>query len=120
MVVPSLLKAGFQSGYGGFPAWTTWAGWSDHDVKAVLDYILLKGALIPRACLDVPKETWVLDYPDRLPNPDYPSDHICLVVDVELPRAFVPPRPIPKSPVKTERGKTKEKAAFVPPKPREK
>ena len=85
-----------------------------------MDYIMVRGALLPRACLDVPAEPWVLKYPDRLPNPDYPSDHLPLVVDVELPRAFVPPKPIPKSPVKAERGKTKEKAAFVPPKPREK
>ena len=34
--VPALLEAGFRSGYGGFPTFTSWSGWSDHDVKVTI------------------------------------------------------------------------------------
>jgi len=83
-VVPHLETAGFSSAYGDYPSFTTWAGWLDRDVKLSVDYIMLKGPLVATSALDVPADHLVADHPDRMPNAQCPSDHLCLVADVHM------------------------------------
>ncbi|CAJ1390454.1 unnamed protein product [Effrenium voratum] len=88
--VTALLEAGFRSAYGfgeavaSFPSFTAWSGWLDRDVKADLDYILLRGPVVPLAFLEGPEEAAVLQWPELLPNRCWPSDHIHLLADLEL------------------------------------
>ena len=50
-----------------------------------MDYVLHRGAIEAKACLDVPSEESIAAmFPSRLPNETHPSDHLCMVVDVEL------------------------------------
>eukprot|EP00928_Gymnodinium_smaydae_P023167 TRINITY_DN19222_c0_g2_i1.p1 TRINITY_DN19222_c0_g2~~TRINITY_DN19222_c0_g2_i1.p1 ORF type:complete len:446 (+),score=35.33 TRINITY_DN19222_c0_g2_i1:70-1407(+) len=83
-VVPLLEKNGYRNAYDVYPSFTTWGGWLDRDVKATLDYILLKGPIVAQAALDVPDDEIVADLADRLPNDECPSDHLCLVADVVI------------------------------------
>ncbi|CAD7927607.1 unnamed protein product [Amoebophrya sp. A120] len=121
-----------------YPEYTTWAGWQDRDVKAVLDYILLRkpGVAVPIATDDkngttrdgllalqksveqkngtssaaTPQNsaeidatgkaelefvgfesesafhTHVASQPKKLPNSEYPSDHIALIANIRIQR----------------------------------
>lgn len=83
-VVPALLEAGFSSAYGVFTSFTTWSGWLDRDVKATFDYILSRGPVKTRSVLELPSESYVSQFAERLPNEFCPSDHVSLVADLEL------------------------------------
>ena len=82
--IRSLLESGFQSAYPKFPSFTAWSGWLDRDVKANLDYILLKGPVRTLGVLEGPDEQSVSQCPELLPNEHWPSDHIHLLAAVEL------------------------------------
>jgi len=70
----------------GLPSFTTWAGWASGDFRAVCDHIFVKGAVEVMAVLDVPDSaTFAAEFPERLPNDYFPSDHISLVVDLVFP-----------------------------------
>lgn len=82
-----LLCKSMQSAYamvlGDEPSFTCWGGWVDREVRLVCDYILLKGCkLWPRRVLQVPDMLAILEYPERLPNEDHPTDHVPLAVDL--------------------------------------
>jgi len=83
-VVPSLESAGFSSAYGSYPSFTTWSGWLDRDVKATLDYIMIRGKVSAKSALTLPPDSAIGEHPERLPNDFCPSDHLCLVADVVL------------------------------------
>jgi endonuclease/exonuclease/phosphatase family metal-dependent hydrolase len=83
-VVPAMRFAGFRSAYEPFPSYTTWAGRTNRDFKATVDYIFMKGPIAVRRFWDVPAESHVADYPERLPNDNTPSDHLPLCADLEL------------------------------------
>lgn len=82
--IQSLLEGGYRSAYPEFPSFTAWSGWLDRDVKANLDYIFLKGPVRTLGVLEAPDERLVSQCLELLPNEHWPSDHIHLLVDVEL------------------------------------
>ena len=82
--IRSLLEGGYRSAYPEFPSFTAWSGWLDRDVKANLDYIFLKGPVRTLGVLEAPDERLVSQCSELLPNEHWPSDHIHLLVDVEL------------------------------------
>mmetsp|Transcript_35702 Transcript_35702/g.70683 ORF Transcript_35702/g.70683 Transcript_35702/m.70683 type:complete len:318 (+) Transcript_35702:117-1070(+) len=68
------------------PSFTTWAGWASGDFRAVCDHIFVKGPVEVMAVLDVPDSaTFEAEFPERLPNGYFPSDHMSLVVDLGFP-----------------------------------
>jgi mRNA deadenylase 3'-5' endonuclease subunit Ccr4 len=62
------------------PPFSYWAGWTDHEVKCVFDYIFT--TMHTDGVLDVPNADQLPDV--RLPNEHYPSDHLVLVADLDL------------------------------------
>ena len=82
--IRAFLDGGFQSAYPKFPSFTAWSGWLDRDVKANLDYILLKGPVHTLGVLEGPDEQAVSHCAELLPNEHWPSDHIHLLADVEV------------------------------------
>jgi len=84
-IVYSFLKhCGFKNAYGREPGYTHWGAWTDCEVKTIFDYILYLGRIKVLRVLQVPPEAIVGSCPDRLPNQQYPSDHISLVADLQL------------------------------------
>lgn len=83
-VIPALESSGFRNAYARFPSFTTWCGFEDRDVKATFDYILTKGPVETCAVLELPSEEYVVQFAERLPNSTCPSDHLCLVADLEF------------------------------------
>jgi hypothetical protein len=83
-VIPALEASGFRNAYARCPSFTTWCGFEDRDVKATFDYILTKGPVETRAVLELPSEEYVVQFAERLPNSTCPSDHLCLVADLEF------------------------------------
>eukprot|EP01079_Euglenida_sp_SAG-EU17-18_P011814 gene11814-324_t len=87
--LPRLLAGGLRNAHTDLgphaaPRYTTWAGWQDREVRAVLDYVLIWGNISASAALQEPSCASVLSSPCRLPNKDFPSDHIPLVIDLGL------------------------------------
>lgn len=79
------LRSAYKEVLSDEPNYTCWGGWSDREVRLVCDYILLKGDLFqPRRVLQVPTVEDVTGYAERLPNPDYPTDHVPLVADLAI------------------------------------
>jgi len=104
-VVPRLETAGFTNAYGDYPSFTSWAGWLDRDVKLCLDYIMLQGPVSAMSALDVPPDDLVADHPNRMPNDKCPSDHVCLVADVQmLLPAVEAAAPTPSTPTAAGKG----------------
>eukprot|EP00929_Paragymnodinium_shiwhaense_P001800 TRINITY_DN102009_c0_g1_i1.p1 TRINITY_DN102009_c0_g1~~TRINITY_DN102009_c0_g1_i1.p1 ORF type:complete len:521 (-),score=95.57 TRINITY_DN102009_c0_g1_i1:133-1695(-) len=67
------------------PNFTCWCGWHGYDVIGVFDYIFVMGRRFHvRNVLEMPSAFEVLRHDDRLPNEEFPSDHIPLVADLEL------------------------------------
>lgn len=95
---PSLLRSGFRSAVqdvlGEEFVYTCWGGWVGHDVESVFDYVLLYSGdeeagggvrrIEARRVLAMPSSEDVVRFPDRLPNPEYPSDHFSVVADLVL------------------------------------
>ena len=85
-----LYERGFRCahrevGEAAVPAYSNWSGWEDRDVKATFDHVLLRGdGVVATAALRVPSAADVAASACRLPNPDYPSDHVSLVVEVRV------------------------------------
>lgn len=80
-------RAAAPASHGGhrLPAYTTWAGWASGDFRAVCDHIFVSKDIHVVAALDVPApEVLEVPFPERLPNYEWPSDHMSLVVDVVL------------------------------------
>jgi len=68
-----------------FPRFTTWAGWASGDFRSVCDHIFVAGGVQVASVLDVPCERRLAEtFHERLPNSEYPSDHMSLVADLAL------------------------------------
>lgn len=69
----------------GFPRYTTWAGWATGDFRGVCDHIFVSSGIYVAGVLDVPTdEPFATAFPERLPNDEFPSDHMSLVADLIL------------------------------------
>lgn len=66
------------------PAFTSWGGFADQEVRGVFDYILCRGRFSPSRALATPTRAEVLAFAERLPNAAYPSDHLPLVAELLL------------------------------------
>jgi len=66
------------------PLYTHWGGWSDRDVRYACDHILMRGPVTSAAALRVPATEDIEASACRLPNSDYPSDHVSLLVECVL------------------------------------
>ena len=88
LALPRLYRGGFRCAHtevAGTPhPYTYWAGWADSEVKTRFDHVLLRGAVAPTASLHVPRSALVRALTTRLPNPNYPSDHVSMVVELQL------------------------------------
>jgi len=81
-LLASRFRSAYQSVLGEEPGFTSWGGWAGRDVRGVFDYILFKGNLLSaQRILSIPSAQHVMAIPNRLPNPEYPSDHFALAVD---------------------------------------
>lgn len=71
---------------GCLPDYTTWAGWASGDFKAVCDHIFVSGPNIHVASVlnMPPSELLSANFPERLPNSVFPSDHFSLVADIVI------------------------------------
>lgn len=70
---------------GASPGYTSWAGWAAGDFKGVCDHILISADIRVAAVLDVPGEQKLAAaFPERLPNSEFPSDHMSLVADLVI------------------------------------
>jgi len=79
------LQSACRTVLGDEPSFTCWGGWEDREVRLVCDYVFLKGALLdPQRVLRVPAAAEVLRYPERLPNPHYPTDHVPIAADLAV------------------------------------
>jgi hypothetical protein len=88
LAIPRLVSGGFRSAYdecGASPRWTNWSGWTDREVKVAFDHVMLRGGgVAPAAALTMPTSADVAASECRLPNANYPSDHVSLVVDLHF------------------------------------
>lgn len=87
--LPRLLEGGLCSAHavvaGSDPEFTLWGGWSTHDVVCSFDWAFYLGRrLVPRRVLSMPTPEEVLAFPDRLPNERFPSDHLPVVLDLDV------------------------------------
>ena len=82
-----LLEAGFACSFTQAaehpPGYTMWAGWADREVKTVFDRIMVQGPVRGVRCLQLPAEQLV-SRTNGLPSRDFPSDHLPIVVDLDL------------------------------------
>lgn len=83
------LACGYRCAYRSVangPAYTTWAGWATGDYRAVCDHIFVSSGVHVASVLDVPDpERLAHSFVERLPNKDFPSDHVSLVADLVIP-----------------------------------
>ena len=88
LALPRLHGGGFRCAHaevaGELHPYTYWAGWQDSEVKTRFDHVLLRGAVAPTASLHVPRPALVAASATRLPNSNYPSDHVSMVVELQL------------------------------------
>jgi len=87
LALPVLMEhGGFRCAYtqvaGAPPTYTYWAGWTNRDVKTTFDHVLLRGGLMATAALAMPDAALLSTSACRLPNSQYPSDHLSLVVEL--------------------------------------
>lgn len=76
------LSSACRDVLGDEPNFTCWGGWEDREVRLICDYVLVKGDLLrPRRVLQVPDPLEVVRYAARLPNDEFPSDHVPIVAD---------------------------------------
>lgn len=76
------LRSVYNQVLGDEPDFTCWGGFSGRDVRGVFDYIMFRGSIFSPLCvLGTPSGQDVLQIPERLPNPDHPSDHVPMVAD---------------------------------------
>eukprot|EP00747_Dinoflagellata_sp_TGD_P202160 gnl/TRDRNA2_/TRDRNA2_75654_c0_seq1.p1 gnl/TRDRNA2_/TRDRNA2_75654_c0~~gnl/TRDRNA2_/TRDRNA2_75654_c0_seq1.p1 ORF type:complete len:408 (+),score=66.87 gnl/TRDRNA2_/TRDRNA2_75654_c0_seq1:82-1305(+) len=76
------LHSAYATVTGTEPAFTHWGGLADREVRGVFDYVFFRGPrLAPLRVLRAPDAAQILRFPERLPNPEYPSDHVPLAVD---------------------------------------
>jgi len=76
------LCSAYKEVLGEEPGFTSWGGWADRDVRGVFDYIFFRGKLFkPLRVLQAPAATDVLQFSERMPNPEHPTDHVPMVAD---------------------------------------
>lgn len=76
------LRSAYREVLNDEPDFTCWGGWANREVRLACDYILFKGEMLqPRSVLQVPTAEDVTRYAERLPNHDFPTDHIPLAAD---------------------------------------
>eukprot|EP00928_Gymnodinium_smaydae_P025096 TRINITY_DN20102_c0_g1_i1.p1 TRINITY_DN20102_c0_g1~~TRINITY_DN20102_c0_g1_i1.p1 ORF type:complete len:324 (+),score=17.03 TRINITY_DN20102_c0_g1_i1:183-1154(+) len=69
-----------------FPSYTTYAGWASGDFLSVCDHIFVSRGIHVDGVLDVPLVDKLKEaFPERLPNDEFPSDHMSLIADVVIP-----------------------------------
>jgi len=79
------LKSAYKAVQGEEPNFTCWGGWADREVRIICDYILTKGTMFrPWRVLQVPTVASIVKYAERLPNWDFPSDHVPLAADLNV------------------------------------
>lgn len=79
------LRSAYSEVLGDEPAFTSWGGWAGRDVRGVFDYVFVRGPLFrPWRVLCVPSGEDVLAFPERLPNPEHPTDHVPMVAELLL------------------------------------
>merc|ERR1719215_285061 len=79
------LWSAYDQVLGEEPDFTSWGGWAGRDVRGVFDYIFFRGETMhPVRVLGAPAALDVLGHPERMPNPEFPSDHIPLVADFRV------------------------------------
>lgn len=78
----NVLWSAYKEVLGDEPDFTSWGGWADRDVRGVFDYIFFRGELLwPLRVLQVPSAADVLQFSERMPNPEHPTDHVPMVAD---------------------------------------
>ena len=86
--LPAALGAGVRSAYaaalGAEPAYTTWKRRGAKDAKHTIDYVLVSPAVAVRRVLAPPDEDEI--DAARLPGWRYPSDHVALQAELEIPQ----------------------------------
>lgn len=85
---PTLSKelwSAYKAVLGDEPNFTSWGGWADRDVRGVFDYIFFRGDIFsPVSVLGTPSGADVLAIPERMPNPEHPTDHLPMVADFRI------------------------------------
>ena len=91
MAHPLGLRSAYAVANGGAePAWSTWKKRAAGEVKHTIDYILASPAVGVRKVLRVPDDDLVIAS-GLLPSFSYPSDHMALAAELELPAAAAAP-----------------------------
>jgi hypothetical protein len=77
------LRCAYAEASGAPPGFTYLAGWSNREVKMAFDHVLLRGGVAAAAALLPPSEGDI-EEGVLLPNANFPSDHLSLVVDLDF------------------------------------
>lgn len=84
-VLSKSLRSAYAEALGEENAFTCWGGMVDKEARGAFDYIFVRGGIFSTSrILGLPPAEEVLQFPDRLPNASYPTDHFMLVADIKV------------------------------------